>query len=151
MKLCDGFGRIFFRVFLSKKYGNMIHVHFILFLALVTIQANPNITKKWKRYHSTTRDGRTIRHVVFGTEFDRPVRCENIGRNASHLSCGSRAFKITDRVIRSKISRKQGSAVRLPDHRIYAVALTLPGEIESWIETCTLKFYQLDLLQPIVC
>ena len=122
----------------------MIHVHFILFLALVTIQANPNITKKWKRYHSTTRDGRTIRHVVFGTEFDRPVRCENIGRNASHLSCGSRAFKITDRVIRSKISRKQGSAVRLPDHRIYAVALTLPGEIESWIETCTLKFVHKD-------
>ena len=87
-----------FSVFFSKNtYGNMIHVHFII-AALVT--SSKQISQKWKRYHSTTRDK---------AQFDMPWLVQSLidpsdaqTSDASRISCGSRAFKITDRVIRSK-------------------------------------------------
>ena len=105
----------------------------------------PRLTRKWKQYRSVTKDGSTIRQVVFAGEFDRALRCSG-STNVTQLLCGNRAFQILDQASWSRMSRNRGMAVRVSSDSVYAVALLLPDDVRSSdpVDSCRVKFVHSD-------
>ena len=105
----------------------------------------PRLTRKWKQSRSVTKDGSTIRQVVFAGEFDRALRCSG-STNVTQLLCGNRAFQILDQASWSRMSRNRGMAVRVSSDSVYAVALLLPDDVRSSdpVDSCRVKFVHSD-------